>query len=203
MARPDASVSLSALARLGFVELTAASADLTELSELTGIERAELADGMTAADPDAAVAGMLRIARRDPAHATAVLQDAQARAAAWRVFGVSTGIADFFARRPEQLEPALLLRTDLPGAAELTERMLRAVDAQDGFAAASHPEEALRVAYRRCLAEIIAADLAAASPAAAVSEVSEALADAAAAALEAALAVARTAVSDAGGTAAR
>src|SRR5690606_39971693 len=76
MARPDASVSLSALARLGFVELTAASADLTELSELTGIERAELADGMTAADPDAAVAGMLRIARRDPAHATAVLQDA-------------------------------------------------------------------------------------------------------------------------------
>src|SRR5690606_11590761 len=92
---------------------------------------------------------------------------------------------------------------DLLGAAELTERMLRAVDAQDGFAAASHPEEALRVAYRRCLAEIIAADLAAASPAAAVSEVSEALADAAAAALEAALAVARTAVSDAGGTAAR
>ncbi|MGB3377017.1 MAG: hypothetical protein WBA87_17980, partial [Microbacterium sp.] len=62
MARPDASVSLSALARLGFVELAAASADLTELSELTGIERAELADGMSAPDPDAAVAGMLRIA---------------------------------------------------------------------------------------------------------------------------------------------
>ncbi|WP_363331434.1 hypothetical protein, partial [Microbacterium sp. 69-10] len=66
MARPDASVSLSALARLGFVELTAASAALSELAELTGLDRAELIDGLGAADPDAAVAGILRIARRDP-----------------------------------------------------------------------------------------------------------------------------------------
>ncbi|HTN56514.1 MAG TPA: bifunctional [glutamine synthetase] adenylyltransferase/[glutamine synthetase]-adenylyl-L-tyrosine phosphorylase [Microbacterium sp.] len=203
MARPDASVSLSALARLGFVELTAASADLTELSELTGIDRAELADGMVAADPDAAVAGMLRIARRNPGHARAVLGDARARTAAWRVFGVSTGIADFFARRPEQLEPAALLRTELPGAAELTERMLSAVGAQDGFARAAHPEESLRVEYRRCLAEIIAADLASERPGEAVSDVSEALADAAAAALEAGLAVARTAVAGGDDDAAR
>src|SRR5690606_17901827 len=114
-----------------------------------------------------------------------------------------TGIADFFARRPDQLEPAALLRTELPGSGELTERMLRAVGSEDGFTTADRPEEALRIVYRRCLAEIVAADLAAERPAEAVSDVSEALADAAAAALEAALAVARTTLADAGGTAAR
>ncbi|HWU27724.1 MAG TPA: hypothetical protein VN041_01345, partial [Microbacterium sp.] len=75
MARPDASVSLSALARLGFVELTAASAALTELAELTGLERADLVEGLGSADPDAAAAGILRIARRDPSRVRTALQE--------------------------------------------------------------------------------------------------------------------------------
>lgn len=199
MARPDASASLSALARLGFDELTVASAALTELSDLTGINRAELLEGLTAADPDAAVSGIVRIARRDAARVGTVLRDPRARAAAWRVFGVSNGIADFFARRPEQLDAELLLRTVLPTAQELTERMLTAVDAQEGFSRAQHAQAALRTAYRRCLTEIVAVDVASADPTKAIDDVAAALSDAAGAALEAALAVARTAVTDAGG----
>ncbi|WP_193598989.1 bifunctional [glutamine synthetase] adenylyltransferase/[glutamine synthetase]-adenylyl-L-tyrosine phosphorylase [Microbacterium sp. YJN-G] len=203
MVRPDASVSLSALARLGFVELTAASTALTELAELTGLDRSILADGMTAADPDAAIAAMLQIARRDAGRATAVLTDADARAAAWRLLGVSTGLGAFFARRPAQFAPDVLLRTDLPGSDELRARLLAAVGAEDGFATAESAVEALRIEYRRCLAEIAAADLAAPDAVAAIDGVSNALADAAAAALEAALAVARTAVASSGDATAR
>ena len=198
MARPDASVSLSALARLGFVELTAASAALSELAELTGLERAELIDGLGAADPDAAVAGILRIARRDPSRVRTVLQDPDARSALWRVLGVSGGIADFFARRPEQLDAGLLLRDELPTAEDLVQTLLAAVDAQDGFARGAQAEAALRIAYRRALAGIVAADTASADPTAAIADVSAALADAAGAALEAAVAVARATVTDAG-----
>ncbi|GAA3947604.1 bifunctional [glutamine synthetase] adenylyltransferase/[glutamine synthetase]-adenylyl-L-tyrosine phosphorylase [Microbacterium soli] len=199
MARPEASVSLSALARLGFVELTAASAALTELSALTGMERSDLVTGPAPADPDGALAGLLRIARRDTARVQAVMQDPDARVAAWRVLGVSSGLADFFARRPDQFEAAALLRTDVPTPQELVARLQASVDAVEGFARAARPETALRVAYRRCLAEIVAADTASAEPAAAIDAVSAALADAAAAALEAALAVARTAVAEASG----
>ncbi|MFP1602324.1 bifunctional [glutamine synthetase] adenylyltransferase/[glutamine synthetase]-adenylyl-L-tyrosine phosphorylase [Microbacterium sp. 2216-1] len=198
MTRPDASVSLSALARLGFVELAAASAELTELSELTGLERTELADGMSAADPDAAVHGLVGIARRDPDRVRAVLSDSEARTAAWRLFGVSRALAEFFARHPEHLDGKALRRSALPTADEMRERMLAAVDAGDGFAAAVDPTTALRVEYRRCVAEIAAVDAASEDPLSVIADVSAALADAAGAALEAALAVARTLVLDAG-----
>ena len=194
MARPDASVSLSALARLGFVELTSASADLTELAELTGLERVVLAEGMIAADPDAAVRGLVNVARRDAAQVTAVLSDPAAREAAWRLLGASRALGAFFERHPSHLSADVLLRTDLPDAAELTARMLAAVGADGGFARAADPIRALRVEYRCCLSEIAAADLGADSATSAIADVSAALADAAAAALEAAIAVARTVI---------
>lgn len=195
MARPDASVSLSALARLGFVELSAASAALTELAELTGLERGDLVEGLTAADPDAAVAGVLRIARRDAPRVTAALRDPATRTAIWRLFGVSSGLAAFFERHPEQLDTAAVSRTELPHEDELRERMLRAVNARDGVGdAGDDARVALRVAYRRCLAEITAADLAAPLATEAIAAVSAALADAAGAALEGALAIARAEV---------
>ncbi|MFD5214952.1 bifunctional [glutamine synthetase] adenylyltransferase/[glutamine synthetase]-adenylyl-L-tyrosine phosphorylase [Microbacterium sp. NPDC058345] len=195
MARPDASVSLSALARLGFVDLSAASAALTELSELTGLDRAELVEGLTAADPDAAVTGMVRIARRDRARVAEVLRVPAVRACGWRLLGVSGGLAAFFERHPEQLDADALTRTELPGEHELYERMLAAVNAEDGFGdIGDDARVALRVAYRRCLAEITAADLAAGTPADAVAAVSASLADAAGAALEGALAIARSEV---------
>ena len=200
MSRPDASVSLSALARLGFDELSAASAGLAELSELTGLDRAALLDGLDAADPDSALTGMVRVARRDPARVGAVLGDPGARAATWRLFGASRGLAGFFERRPEQFETTAVLRTTLPDATELRERMLTAVGARDGFAEPGEAARiALRVAYRRALAEIAAADLAASDPVDGIAGVSAALADAAAAALEAALAIARADVGGEGG----
>ncbi|MFS2241484.1 bifunctional [glutamine synthetase] adenylyltransferase/[glutamine synthetase]-adenylyl-L-tyrosine phosphorylase [Microbacterium sp. OR16] len=198
MARPDASISLSALARLGFVELTSASADLTELSELSGLDRVQLADGMVAADPDAAVRGLVAVARRDAAQVTAVLTDPAAREAAWRLFGASRALGSFFERHPSRLRADALLRADLPDAAELTDRMLAAVDADEGFARAADAITALRVEYRSCLSEIAAADLSSESATVAIAGVSAALADAAAAALEAGLAIARTAVAGSG-----
>lgn len=195
MARPDAAVSLSALARLGFVDLSAASTGLSELSELTGVDRDELVDGLAAADPDAAVSGILRIARRDPGRAADALRDPAVRAASWRILGVSCGLAAFFERHPDQFAADVLTRTDLPGEDELRERMLAAVNARDGFGDSGDAARiALRVAYRRSLAEITAADLASDSATGAVSGVSASLADAAAAALEGALAIARSEV---------
>ncbi|MEJ1087080.1 bifunctional [glutamine synthetase] adenylyltransferase/[glutamine synthetase]-adenylyl-L-tyrosine phosphorylase [Microbacterium sp. Mu-80] len=200
MTRPDASVSLSALARLGFVQLTGASADLTELAELTGLERTELADGMSAADPDGAVHGLVCVARRDAGRVRDVLSAPDSRAAAWRLFGASSGLAGFFERHPEHFAAAILLRTELPDVTELTQRMLSAVDAADGFARAVDPTSALRIEYRRCLAEIAAADVASDAPLEVIADVSTALADAAGAALEAALAIARTALRESGRT---
>jgi glutamate-ammonia-ligase adenylyltransferase len=89
MARQDESVSLSALARLGFAELSTASAALEELAALTGSSRAALLEGAFAADPDGALEGLLRIARRAPGDLAPLLADDGARSRAWRLFGAS------------------------------------------------------------------------------------------------------------------
>lgn len=85
MPRPDASVSLSALARLGFDDLSAAAAALSDLSATTGADRVTLLDGFSAADPDEAVAGILRVARRDPEGVARLLRDPHARPGVWRL----------------------------------------------------------------------------------------------------------------------
>jgi hypothetical protein len=64
MARSDDSVSLSALARLGFAELSEAAANLAELAGLLGLERSTLLGEADGADPDSAVEGMLRLAEQ-------------------------------------------------------------------------------------------------------------------------------------------
>ncbi|MBN6189632.1 bifunctional [glutamine synthetase] adenylyltransferase/[glutamine synthetase]-adenylyl-L-tyrosine phosphorylase [Aneurinibacillus sp. BA2021] len=193
MARPDASVSLSALARIGFSELSEAAASLAELESLLDRPRAGLLDGMGAADPDAAVRGLLRVARRDPEAVRPLVDDAEARRTVWRVFGASTGLAEFFLRHPAQLSVLGEPVSALPSADALRSRLLAAVDASDGVAAAGDDDAvvAVRVAYRRELAAIAAFDLAHERPEDAVPAVAAALADLAGAALEAALAVAR------------
>ncbi|MCK2027505.1 bifunctional [glutamine synthetase] adenylyltransferase/[glutamine synthetase]-adenylyl-L-tyrosine phosphorylase [Microbacterium sp. SSW1-47] len=193
MARPDASVSLSALARIGFSELSEAAASLAELESLLDRPRAGLLDGMGAADPDAAVRGLLRVARRDPEAVRPLVDDAETRRTVWRVFGASTGLAEFFLRHPAQLSVLGEPVSALPSADALRSRLLAAVDASDGVAAAGDDDAvvAVRVAYRRELAAIAAFDLAHERPEDAVPAVAAALADLAGAALEAALAVAR------------
>ena len=196
MPRFDDSLSLSALARLGFVGLSEAAAGLRELSELSGASPGALIEGLRSADPDEALAGLIRVARRDPAAVVAVLGDEGARARAWTVFGASPGLGRFFERRPAEL---VVLREDrpaLPTAQELGAELLAAVGAEDGFAAAADAATrvGLRVAYRRAVVRIAVWDLAAPDPVEAVAPVASSLADAASAALEAALAVARSEV---------
>ncbi|WP_091233923.1 bifunctional [glutamine synthetase] adenylyltransferase/[glutamine synthetase]-adenylyl-L-tyrosine phosphorylase [Microbacterium sp. 3J1] len=197
MARSDVSVSLSALARLGFAELSEAAANLAELETLLQLDRATLLDGAVAADPDAAVDGLLRVARRDAAPLRALFEDRSTRAQVWRVFGASQGLADFFSRHPSEVAVLGESVSVLPGADELRDRMRGAVGALNGFAASGDDATvvALRVAYRRSLAAIAAFDLTAHNPIMVVSEVAAALADLAGAALEASLAVARTRLS--------
>ncbi|UUE19036.1 bifunctional [glutamine synthetase] adenylyltransferase/[glutamine synthetase]-adenylyl-L-tyrosine phosphorylase [Microbacterium sp. J1-1] len=194
MVRPDDSVSLSALARLGFAELSEAAASLTELAEILDRPHGVLLEADDAADPDAAVRGLLRVARRDAGPLRALLDDEVTRRQVWRVFGASEGLADFFLRHPEQLSVLEGSISGLPTSRELQERLLASVGARDGFAQTGDDDAvvAIRVAYRRCLAAIAAYDLTHPSPATIVAEVSAALADLAGAALEASLAVART-----------
>ncbi|MGM7677693.1 bifunctional [glutamine synthetase] adenylyltransferase/[glutamine synthetase]-adenylyl-L-tyrosine phosphorylase [Microbacterium sp. A94] len=198
MARSGSTFTLSGLARLGFTELRAAASALDELSALVDLDRDELVRGADAADPDAAAAGMLHVARRDPTVLAAILRDETARSLAWRVFGASVGLGDFFHRHPEQLAVLLEAGPLVPNAVTLTERMLAAVGAHDGFAASGDEFAwcSLRVAYRRCIAEIAAIDLSTPEPASRIAAVSASLADAAGAALEAALAIARTRVAE-------
>lgn len=198
MARPDDSVSLSALARLGFDDLGEAAACLTELADLLGRERSAVLTGADAADPDAAVRGMLRVARRDPAPLAALLDGGEAQRRAWRVFGASEGLADFFLRHPEQLSVLAEPSDTLPTADDLRARLLDAVDAVDGFAGAGDDAAlvAVRVAYRRNLAAIVAFDVMHPAPVEVLADVAAALADAAGAALEASLAVARSRLRD-------
>lgn len=198
MARSDSARSLSGLARLGFNDLTAASAALDELSHLLDIDREALVSGAVAADPDAAAEGMLHVARRDPAALGRILRDDEARGLAWRVFGASIGFADFFLRHPEQLEVLTEVGSLVPNATTLTERMLGAVRAEEGFAFSGNESAwlALRIAYRRSVAEIAAIDLSTVEPASRIAAISAALADAAGAALEAALTIARTRVAE-------
>ncbi|WP_295032408.1 bifunctional [glutamine synthetase] adenylyltransferase/[glutamine synthetase]-adenylyl-L-tyrosine phosphorylase [uncultured Microbacterium sp.] len=199
MPRFDDSLSLSALARLGFVELSEAAAGLRELSELSGASPAALIEGLRSADPDEALAGLIRVARRDPAAVVAVLSDEGARTRAWTVFGASPGLGRFFERRPAELVVLQEDRPALPTAQELGAEMLASVGADDGFAATADAAARvrLRVAYRRAVVRIAVWDLAAPDPVEAVAPVASALADAASAALEAALAVARAEVAGA------
>jgi len=186
--RFDDSLSLSALARLGFVGLSAASTGLRELSEITGLTPSTLIEPLRSADPDEALAGLIRVARRDPSAVSGVLSDAATRARAWAVFGASPGLGRFFERRPEELALLGEDRSALPSADRLRDLLLSAVDAADGFAATGDAAARirLRIAYRRAVAGIAAWDLTASDPVTAVAAVS--------AALEAGLAIARTAI---------
>ncbi|WP_456285660.1 bifunctional [glutamine synthetase] adenylyltransferase/[glutamine synthetase]-adenylyl-L-tyrosine phosphorylase [Microbacterium sp. JZ70] len=185
---------LTGLARMGFSRLERADAEISELSQLAGLPREALLEHAGgAADPDEALDGLLRIARRAPEEVAATLADPRGRAVAWRLLGASRGFADFYLRRPGSF-PALVDAGDvLPDDAALRGALLGAVGAEDGFAATADESAwvALRVAYREQLARIAAYDLLSEDPVDAVRDVSAALADAAGAALEASLAVAR------------
>ncbi|GGH35247.1 glutamate-ammonia-ligase adenylyltransferase [Microbacterium album] len=193
---------LTELARLGFSRLGEAEVAIQELRELVGLDRSELlAEAAGAADPDEALAGLVRIARRRAEPVRDVLADPRGQRVAWRLLGASRGFADFYLRRPERFEALRGAGERLPGADELRRVLLASVGADaEGFAASGDDSAwvGLRVAYRAELAGIAAYDLLHPEPVAAVDGVTAALADAAGAALEASLAVARAKVAGAG-----
>ncbi|WP_029145497.1 bifunctional [glutamine synthetase] adenylyltransferase/[glutamine synthetase]-adenylyl-L-tyrosine phosphorylase [Microbacterium luticocti] len=199
----DRASGLTALARLGFTRLREADGRLHELAEAVGGDRdAFAAASGGAADPDAALEGMLRVARRDADAVRAVVADPHGARAVWALFGASDGFADFYLRHPAELADLVVPRDRLPTAAELDADLADAVGVDaDGFAADGSETAwvALRVRYRRLLARIAVYDLLAPDPVAAIADVSAALADAAGAALRASLAVARTRIAGGGG----
>lgn len=198
----DRSSPLTELARHGFGRIEAAESALAELEAATNLGRARILSGVDGAgDPDAAVAAVVRVARRDPGAVRAALADDLRRPALWALLGASHGFAEFYLRHPEELAHLPVAGEALPTAAELAAEFLEAVGAEDGFAATGDESAwvALRVRYRRLLARIAAVDLRSPDPVAIVPDVAAALADAAGAALDASLAIARTRVSAGGG----
>lgn len=186
--------SLSVLARAGLVELAAARADLARLENELGLAAEDVLPLLArCADPDGALSGILRLGERAPRSLHAVLRTEGDIARVLRVVGASPGLADFFHRHPDELDGIVEPNSTLPSAATLRAALLDSVGARGGVAAVSGEGAwtALRVRYRRLLAQLVVVDLEQDDPVEGVDAVAQALADIAGAALDASLAVAR------------
>jgi glutamate-ammonia-ligase adenylyltransferase len=187
-------LSLTALARAGFVGLSSVRGQLQELAELTGFEVDDLLPALSAAaDPDNALALALRLLRHAPVQTARYVPSRNDARRVLRVIGASEGAAEFFLRRPIELSALDYPVAALPTADELRADLLDSVGAVDGVAAIEDDEArvALRVRYRRRLVQIASFDLEQDDPVSGFDAVAAALSDLAAAALEASLAVAR------------
>ncbi|HVU73965.1 MAG TPA: bifunctional [glutamine synthetase] adenylyltransferase/[glutamine synthetase]-adenylyl-L-tyrosine phosphorylase [Mycobacteriales bacterium] len=198
------------LARLGFSDVTRAAASVERLGlgnpDDDGAELV-LGDLAAAADPDLALAALVRMAEAEPHHGKDLLSGLRfhtgLRERLLAVLGASTGLGDHLVRHSEDWR---LLADDAsvlsrPSAYGLRHRLLTAVGADPdapitwgtgGATAASgwqHAEilDALRIEHTRALLSIAARDLTGMIP---LDDVAAELADVAAAALDAALAVA-------------
>ena len=184
----------SQLARLGFGDTDSAERGILELESHLAAPRDDwLADAEVAADPDGALRGILRVARRSAEAVATIFREASSRRVLWALTGASGGFADFYLRHPEELGRLASDDASLPDASVMRRELLASVDAVDGFARID-PDAArmaLRTRYRSLVARIAAVDLLGGDSVALLPDVAAALADAAAAALEASLAVAR------------
>jgi glutamate-ammonia-ligase adenylyltransferase len=188
-------LNLTALARVGFNELGTVRARLAEAEQLGAPDSALLLPLLAkAASPDAALGSLVDLLRQSPDEVQQLLADPGAAERLLVVLGASRGVAEFFLRHPSELTVLSAARTDVPSADELLADLLDSVGAVDGFATlVGEPAwVALRVRYRRRLAELAAFDLEQSDPVAGVPRIAETLAHLAAAALEASLAVARS-----------
>jgi glutamate-ammonia-ligase adenylyltransferase len=188
-------LTLTELARVGFADLGVVRERLAEVADLGGPEPGPaLALLSKTASPDAALAALLDLLRSAPAEIGALLAQTDSALRFLRVAGASTGLTEFFLRHPEELGVLATSLSALPTKAELRADLLASVGAVDGFSTLVDDGAwvALRVRYRRRLAEIAAFDLEQVDPVAGVDAIAESLADLASAALDAALAVARS-----------
>ncbi len=145
------------------------------------------------ADPDLALAGLVRLADDEPVRFERLLTDPGFAARTARVLGGSVALGHHLAAHPEALAE-LAHPPQQRSAAALRRELLTAVGADPDAAvpvADADASDALRLAYRRALLRIAARDLTASAPADVVASVGAELADLADATVEAALAVAR------------
>jgi glutamate-ammonia-ligase adenylyltransferase len=187
-------LTLTTLARAGFMELTVARQRLDELRGFTDAPHDDwLRVLSTCADPDAALRRLLELLRHAPDAVSPVLADAEARARLVRVLGASAGLSEFFVRQPEQLDVFMSPTDILPGVETLSGDLIAAsaADASGRVLAEEQAWTALRTRYRRWLARLASFDLSQPDPVAGVDAVAGALADLAAAAFDAALVIAR------------
>ena len=179
------------LLRLGFQDGDAALADLRQL----GPEVEELLAPLSqTADPDAALAGLVRLrdaAEDGEALVDALIDDEGTAMRLLSVLGASQALTDHLVRHPEQWRELTdpLLGSTRPPAFAIRDGLLHAVEGLDRAAAA----DALRVEYRRVLLRLAARDLA---HGLGVDDAAAELADLAAGTLEAALAIARREVGE-------
>lgn len=203
--------STGSFVRIGFVDGTAAAQGIARLGEAGR----PLTDHLAAtADPDAALAGLLRLSdaldEHEPGAGPAMLAElADDEGTAMRVccvLGASAALTTHLVRHPEHWRELTdpTLGSTRPAAYAVREGMLAAVgaDHRDATPVSSLPDaeavDALRVEYRRVLLRLAARDLA---HHVGLDDVAAEISDLAAATLEAALAVARARVGEAAATA--
>ncbi len=200
MSIPRATTLAGRLASLGFADAARAERLIAgDLALDAAGADGELVEALAAAaDPDAALAGLARLAA-GPGLLAALRAEPDFRARLTAVLGASSALTDHLARHPgdwrELRGPAAVSRPE-PG--ELRSRLLASAGADPADAepaadparlAGQDPAIGLRVGYRRGLLRLAARDL---TGVVSIDQVAAELADLAAAALEAALAIARS-----------
>ncbi|SDO46644.1 glutamate-ammonia-ligase adenylyltransferase [Cryobacterium flavum] len=201
-------LTLTELVRAGFVDLAEVRARLDEVAQLGAVSphtdpdsagrltetRALLPLLAVTASPDAALVALVALLRPGSPELFELLQSATATGRLLKVLGASSGLTEFFLRHPVELSVLATPLVVLPSLDELVSDLLDSVGATGGFSELVDDAAwiALRVRYRRRLAQLAAFDLEQADPVAGLDGVARTLSDLATAALEAALAVART-----------
>ena len=204
MSIPRGTTLTGRLASLGFADPARAERLISDdlALDLEGDDGKLLEALAAAADPDAALAGLARLAPGAEL-LDALRADPEFRARLVAVLGASAALCDHLARHPADwrvLASPGAVRS--PGPAELRAELLGSVGADpadaepasgpglvSGLVSGLDPVTSLRVAYRRGLLRLAARDL---TGVVTVDQTAAELADLAAAALEAALAIARS-----------
>lgn len=152
-------LSLAALAKAGFLDLSAASESLEVLAEKSGDQPEEWLQALArAADPEAAVSVLLRLSEEQ----TSMLRraDAAARERMCLLFGASAAFGDFVLRQPGTLIELFSTGGHLVAAEEAQTEMRRALQDEEGnLRDGTDAWNALRVAYRKLLASVMLWDL--------------------------------------------
>ena len=201
-------LTLTELVRVGFVDLAEVRDRLDEVAQLgaTGPHsRADPTGPLTdtrnllpllsgTASPDAALHALAALLRQGSGELFELLRSPAAARRLLKVVGASSGLSEFFLRHPKELSVLATPLDALPSVDDLVSDLLDSVGASDGFSDLVDDEAwiALRVRYRRRLAQLAAFDLEQEDPVAGLEGIARTLSDLATAALETALTVART-----------